>query len=425
MNKFKFLLGLCALAIIGSTIFTGCKGKDGEIGPAGANGTNGLNGIDGTNGTNGTNGVDGLNGVDGVDANSFCRDCHNTANWTAVIAQLESSKHGDRTGNMAEEGQRRDCAKCHSAQGFFATLENGLDTPSVNYGSNSQWAASTNFTLTCDVCHEFHGTLDEADFPNYALRHVSGFAPIFDKTKSWDFGGSNACMSCHQNRPNTSVKDIAGVNTIDLATTADGDSVRITSQRYGGHHGPQGQLYAGVGKGNYEITGTASYSNSTGHSSLICGDCHIMSTASNADSTGGHYYKLAKRDSKNATVAGTENVTKCVSCHTGTTDHNINGVQAAVKQLMLDIETYLVSKNILANTGGPNGYGGVNSNGYIFGDNGTSNASSSNPLRVTAKQAKAIFNFKCVYEDYSYGVHNANYIKALLQNSKEAILTIQ
>jgi len=407
-------LGLCTLFsfVLFSTIFTGCKGKDGEIGPAGANGSNG------------TNGIDGLDGVDGVDANSFCRDCHNAANWSAVIAQLESSKHGDREGNMAEEGQRKDCAKCHSAQGFLATLENGLDTPSVNYGSNSQWAASTNFTLTCNVCHEFHGTLDETDFPNYALRHIPAFAPIANKSITWDFGGSNACMSCHQNRPNTSVK-IAGV-TVGLDTIPDATMVQITSQRYGGHHGPQGQLYAGVGKGSYEVTGTATYANSTMHSSLICGDCHILSTADNTDKTGGHYYKLADRnETTHAVIAGTENVSKCVSCHSSATNHNINNVQTDVKQLMLDIETKLISKNIMKNSAvGTNGYGGVNTDGYILGDNGTGNASSSNPRTVTAKQAKAIYNFKCIYEDYSYGVHNPTYFKALLTNSKAVINTL-
>ena len=401
MNKFKFLLGLCALAMIGSTIFTGCKGKDGAEGPAG---------------TNGTNGADGLAGVDGIDANSFCRDCHNVANWNAIIAQLESSKHGDKEGNMAEEGGNGSCTPCHSRQGFMETLSTHATTTAAFVGD---------YTLNCEVCHEFHGTLDEADFPNYALRHVDPQVTFFNPAISFDKGGSNACMKCHQNRPNTSTK-IAGV-TIGLDTIPDATMVQITSQRYGGHHGPQGQLFAGVGMGSYEITGTASYTNSTMHSSLICGDCHVLSTANNTNKTGGHYYKLADRnDSTHAVIAGTENVSKCVSCHSGTTDHNINNVQTDVKLLMKDIETILISKNILkANyTTVTNGYGGANTDGYVLGDNGTANASSSNPRTVTAKQAKAIFNFKCVFEDYSYGVHNPNYIKALLTNSKAAINTI-
>ena len=119
MNKFKFLLGLCALAMIGSTIFTGCKGKDGAEGPAG---------------TNGTNGADGLAGVDGIDANSFCRDCHNVANWNAIIAQLESSKHGDKEGNMAEEGGNGSCTPCHSRQGFMETLSTHATTTAAFLG---------------------------------------------------------------------------------------------------------------------------------------------------------------------------------------------------------------------------------------------------------------------------------------------------
>ena len=377
-------------------VYSSCKGPKGDPGPVGN---------------------DGLNGIAGIDANSFCRDCHTVSNWTAVQTQLEASKHGDKTTNMSNHGGR-DCARCHSQQGYLETLITGLDTPMVNVGTNAPYTGD--FTLTCDVCHTFHGTLQESDFPNYALRKIYAFPSIFNPSISFDKGGSNICMRCHQNRANTSVK-IAGV-TVGLDTIPDADTVKITYQRYGGHHGPQGQLFAGVGMGLYEITGTATYTNSTDHASLICGDCHVLSTANTTNKTGGHYYKLAERnETTHATVAGTENVTKCVTCHTGTTNHNINNVHTDIKALMLAIETKLVTQGMMLNTGGPNGYGGVNTTGYIIGDNGTDNASSSNPRTVTAKKAKAIFNFKCIYEDYSYGVHNANYIKALLTNANAAL----
>ena len=402
MKKRNLLISLTALATLALfvVVYSSCKGPKGDPGP------------DGTDGTNGANGNDGLNGIAGIDANSFCRNCHTTANWTAVETQLEASKHGDKAGNMADEGTNKTCSRCHSQQGYLETLVTGQDTSAAGFVGD--------FTLTCDVCHTFHGTLQESDFPNYAIRKVAAFPSIFNPSISFDKGGSNICIRCHQNRANTSVK-ITGT-TVNLDTIADATTVQITSQRYGGHHGPQGQLFAGVGMGLYEITGTATYTNSTDHANLICGDCHVLSTANNTNETGGHYYKLADRDeTTHATIAGTENVTKCVTCHTGTTDHNINNVQTDIKALMLAIETKLVTQGMMLNTGGPNGYGGVNTTGYIIGDNGTGNASSSNPRTVTAKKAKAIFNFKCVYEDYSYGVHNANYIKALLTNANAAL----
>ncbi len=380
---------LTALLFVVAVVMTSCKGKDGAEGPAGK---------------------DGLNGMD---ANSFCKTCHTVTNWTAVETQLEYSKHGDKVGNMADEGTNKSCSRCHSAQGYLETLVTGQDTSAEGFVGD--------FTLTCEVCHTFHGTLQESDFPNYALRSIAPFKTIFNTNITFDKGGSNACLRCHQNRANTSNK-IAGV-TCNLDTVPDATTVQITSQRYGGHHGPQGQLFAGVGMGLYEIAGSATYANSTNHASLICGDCHVLSTANNTNHTGGHYYKLADRDeTTHATVAGTENVTKCVSCHAGTTNHNINNVQSDVKALMLAIETKLIAQGIMKNNGlGTNGYGGVNTDGYILGDNGTTNASSSNPRTVTAKKAKAIFNFKCIYEDYSYGVHNPDYIKALLTNANEAL----
>ena len=366
---------------------------------------------DGAPGADGADGANGNDGLNGIDANDFCKTCHNVANWSAVEAQLEYSKHGDKEGNMADEGMRTACAKCHSRQGFLETLATGTDTTYSPFVGD--------YTLNCEVCHEFHGTLDEADFPNYALRNVPAFKSIFNKSITLDKGGSNACMSCHQNRANTSVK--VGSATVNLDTITDATIVKITSQRYGGHHGPQAQLYAGVGMGEYEITGPSTYENSTGHASLTCGSCHVSSTANNTNKTGGHYYKLAVRDANNATVAGSENVTACVTCHAGTTDHDINSLQTDIKALMLAIEGKLITQGMMLNTGGPNGYGGVNTTGYIIGDNGTSNASSSNPRTVTAKKAKAIFNFKCIYEDYSYGVHNPKYIKALLTNANAAL----
>lgn len=388
-------------ALILIIVASGCeKPKDGD---------------DGVNGINGTNGVDGLNGQD---ANAFCKTCHNEANWTAVQNQLAASKHG-YAANLANEGQQRDCAPCHSAQGYLETMATGLDTPAVNHLVGTTWTDSYigNYSLTCNVCHSFHGTLDQADFPNYAPNAVPPFKSKFNKNIVLDLGTSNVCIRCHQNRPNTSVT-FGGV-TVNLDTMYNNylyssDSVKIVSSRYGGHHGPQAQLKAGVGMGDYEIPGVA-YVNSTGHANLSCGDCHVLSTANNTDSTGGHYYKL-----KNLRT-GNENISKCLSCHPTATSQDMNGVQTTVRGLLQAIEAKgILNHWLIATPGYTNDYGG-HSNGMIIGKNGTGNATAANPRTVTAKQAAAIFIFCVCRDDMSYGVHNSKYIQALLTNALAAL----
>lgn len=394
MKKRNLLISLCAIAVLvlSVVIYSSCKGPKGDTGP---------------------NGNDGLNGID---ANSFCKTCHTVANWTAVKTQLEASKHGNKLENMADEGTNKSCAPCHSQQGYLETLVTGQDTTAAGFVGD--------FTLTCEVCHQFHGTLQESDFPNYAIRNISSVTSKFNPNISWNLGGSNVCMRCHQNRPNTSTRITGTTTTGNFIDTIDGTAVLtvdITSYRFGGHNGPQAQLFYGVGGGDYELTGSLTYSNSPHRDNLICGDCHVLSTANSTDSTGGHFYKLVKRDSYGAEIAGTENVTKCVSCHTGTTNHNINGKQTTIKALMKTIEDKGIAQGWLLSTPGlVNAYGG-SSNGNIIGNNGTANASSSNPRTVSKKKAAAIFNFKCVYKDMSFGVHNADYIEALLTNSNEAL----
>ena len=43
------------------------------------------------------------------------------------------------------------------------------------------------------------------------------------------------------------------------------------------------------------------------------------------------------------------------------------------------------------------------------------------PIDLTADEAGAIFNYKLIYGDKSYGAHNYKYVKALLVNSIESL----
>jgi hypothetical protein len=386
------------LLIIGGILVTSCK-KEGPMGPAGPSGPTGANGATGATGATGSNGSDGLNGQD---ANAWCKTCHNTANWSAVIAQFNSSLHSSG-GSWVGEGNRRDCAACHSKQGFLECLVTGLDTTTYNHmvGTTSYTSYGQGLPLTCDVCHTFHGTLDSVDFPNYAQRTVDPIALRVNKNIVFDFGASNLCATCHQARDIKS--SMSPTYALDTINWAGNDSVLITSSRYGGHNGPQAHIFGGVGAGCFEVPGLTSYTNSPHMDQLSCGDCHVLSTASGT-AHGGHTFLMSD--------GTTDNLSQCIKCHTGATDFDVNGKVTEIKALMLTIENKMLTYGWLKNEGA-NAYGGV-STGTIC--KGGASVSSSNKLKVTEQQAAAIFDFKVVMIDGSFGVHNYKYTKALLSN---------
>jgi hypothetical protein len=94
-----------------------------------------------------------------------------------------------------------------------------------------------------------------------------------------------------------------------------------------------------------------------------------------------------------------------VTCHSNTDalETLVEDTQAEIAQLLNDLGTKLFEKGILR-------------------DNLESvNASSSNPLELSAEEVGALWNYQYVREDQSFGVHNYKYMKALLENSIAAL----
>ncbi|MGB5263343.1 MAG: hypothetical protein WBN28_07055, partial [Lutimonas sp.] len=121
-----------------------------------------------------------------------------------------------------------------------------------------------------------------------------------------------------------------------------------------------------------------------------CTACHMSDSSS--ESHGLHTFSPA--------------LESCTACHTNMTEipEEINGYTEEFKAL----ENLLLAK----------GY--IGEDGYVKGPNGE-NASSTNPLVVSAQDASAIWNYKTLYEDQSHGIHNPTYTRALLKNSIEAL----
>jgi hypothetical protein len=364
------------LSIVTVVLFTiiSC-GKTGETGPAGPAGANGEDGIDGTNGTAG------------------CVQCHAAdENMQVKSAQWVNSGHvtgGHMTGFYASlDG----CADCHSSQGFQEVVATGSwDNP----------APSDPLPANCYTCHEIHETYTTADW-NFRVSDDGIALRVNEHVTNQN--DANTCVQCHQSRLAEPVLDLANLDT----------EVTITNKRYGPHHGPQGNMQAGVGNsGAYELAGN-NYTNSAHSVNPIsnCVSCHMASNE-------GSFGNMSLGEHSNNVGVGSWvdadrsiNSQGCVVCHTDLTSNS-----AATDFVATAREANMVMIEQLRQKLYDMGY--LDDNNYIANNNVT--VSESNPLITTTEHAAAIYNYKFVTEDQSALIHNALYAKALVNNSITAL----
>lgn len=325
---------------------------------------------EGPMGPAGTNGKD---GKDGADGNATCGACHDlSVDLYAKIMQYDASTHAVG-GNFERNGTT--CAICHTHQGFLEYLETGNRFTAVT--------VQDPVAVNCRTCHKIHETYSAAD---YALRVESAFKLDINEADV-DFGKSNLCARCHQPR----------IPEPEFDPTA--DSITITSYRWGYHHATQAAMLSQTG--GYEVPGSLSYAKpASSHMSTVtelCTECH-MAPAFGIEA-GGHTWNMEYNVSA-TTGVGTPNIIACTPCHTGLTNFNYNNVQTDITLLLDSLKNVLVAEGIMYSTGG---------SWYIKAG------------KYTTEQAGWYLNYQFVKEDYSLGVHNSKYAKALLVNTIEAV----
>ena len=325
--------------------------KEGPMGPAGADGKNGTNGVDGTAGT------------------VTCLACHAGTTMDQKKAEFAMSEHAVGAVAVASEGGNPSCARCHSSQGFMEYATLGAVAGTIT--NPSAWE--------CATCHGLHKTFEAGD---YALRFNA--APVVsnqDATYSFDFkNNSNLCVNCHQARTAEPVKaSAAGATTFKLST------------RIGPHHGPQGNIVAGVGFA--EIPGAVAYP-APGSSKHVAGAC-----------TGCHMATFTKAQGGHSLIPS---LAACNTCHNAAdTNYDHNGVQTEIAADLVQLRDLLVTKGLVK---------------------GTPNATDPTIITYAAVsgtfpmvQAQAAFNYFGLMDDRSEGVHNPPYVRALLLNSIAAL----
>jgi hypothetical protein len=376
---------VAASFVIGLAFMSGCEGPQGPPGPAGADGADGVDGTDGT---------------DGVDGNVACLQCHSAETPQIILEQFNQSVHV--AGEIAVDyaGGRDRCAACHSSEGFLEFARTGSVAENISQPT----------PFVCKTCHSIHETFEQTD---YALRLDDPINFIFDTTATtYDLGNSNLCANCHQSR-RAGPYDMGGEfvdlddDDIDETEVPDGYFF-ISSTHYGPHHGAQSNVVTGVGFA--EIDGSFSYpaAESSSHSDTENGNCTGCHMGPYGNGAGGHTWNPALDGCNTA------------ACHDGAlTDFNANNVQTETDALLEELRDLLVAEGVVEF---------VEEEHYelnpetgeielVITPEGYEPIVGLHPVEL----AQAFFNWIGLEEDRSLGVHNPAYVKALLENSIEAV----
>lgn len=336
-------------AFVVMSIASSCV-KEGPMGPAGADGTNGTN------------------GADGKDGSVTCLACHSGTNMAQKKAEFAMSEHSVGAIAVDYAGGRAACAQCHSHEGFvqyatFGSVAGDITNPSA-------WE--------CATCHGIHSTFEATD---YALRLKAPVVAAANKNVTLDLkGNSNLCVNCHQAR------------TAEPNTATPGETFKITSVHYGPHHGPQGNVVAGVGFAEipgsvaYPVVGSNKHITAMDQAKGACVGCHM---APFKNKQGGHSY--------------IPSLAACNTCHGAEiTDYNYGGVQSDVQAKLDQLRDKLVALGVVE---------------WLEADQAYEPKVGTFPMI----QAQAYYNWIGITEDRSLGAHNPKYVKALLTNTLEAL----
>ncbi|MCM2302447.1 MAG: ammonia-forming cytochrome c nitrite reductase subunit c552 [Flavobacteriaceae bacterium] len=392
MKTINFFKGLLALAI--SLTLVQCTSDDPIPGPAGANGTNGINGAPGAPGT------------PGIDGGNVCLSCHNVDFKVVQPATYAISGHAIGGNNLGKSGA---CNACHNEEGYLASKANNWEIAS----STIIPTPATKTPIGCTTCHSGghaaaalaisgkDAALRSADAYKLNQKTAAGADIIIDYKNN-----SNSCIHCHQSRRN----DVTG-----LAPNATTGLISLSTHS-GPHYGNQVALLEGmfgaelVGPNApaYPAKGTAIHR--TGSS---CTQCHMGA---------------AKDGKGNHTMSPKIDV--CKTCHTGAgvVNYNINGGQTKIKNLMLELAEELVRVSpetyVIYNYTGSKSFPAANTptDHVAYHDNdlsllNQSGATAHKDNDKAVRSAKAFWNWRYIYQDHSYGLHNPKYAEALLKNT--------
>jgi len=319
-----------------------------------------------------------------------CGQCHDLPWRYNEYAQWENSGHSkpvwsssfaQSSGPDYMSNNLNNCIRCHDGRGFINfTKGQTTDTKGMIQAQQTH--------IGCPTCHDPHGN----DQP-FSLRTLPAGKDTLATGEPITLGGKGKlCMGCHIGRRNAS----AFVQT------------QVTSAFWGPHYSTQGDVFLGKNAADF---GTGFISSS--HKYVVqdgCVGCHMYATTDTGtvtrDKVGGHSMSL--RDP----ATGYEHVKACQGCHGPQIqsfddfiaaadfdgDGTIESVRNEVKGLMRNLSIALPPV-------------GVDSISWTM-------IRDANDLNMR----KAYYNYRMIYGDHSYGMHNTKFTIDVLRKSI-AILT--
>jgi len=330
---------------------------------------------------------------------AVCAYCHDSGTHHIFPEQWDASVH---SGVVDESGPGREsCVQCHTGAGF-AQYTAGIPTTDPYFDVSYS-------PITCAGCHDPH-----SDANTKQLRKVTAQILTYNSTTPTSpilkdvttAGMGTMCLNCHRSRSEAN-QALAGT----------------INNRFGPHHGPQGDLL--LSNNMLELGGvTLAISNHVGATGNACVTCHMNADAAVVDGKvmqwGGHSFSMStfKKDEAGNFLYGTDgrkikdmdNMTACSQCHggtfglsfedvkffyKGTGDHDndgvVEGLQAEVHGMIAKIFDKM-PKNA----------------------DGTMATTSST---WTKTQLSAYWNAKTAEEDKSGGIHNPKYIISALKGA--------
>lgn len=317
---------------------------------------------------------------------SLCVKCHQSQ-----LTEWEESGHGGAiatAGGQAEFtaefvratwstspiGSLNNCWECHTSEGFIKAND-------ADWTSLPQPALADQ--VGCATCHDPH----KGSPSNLAqLRNLTNDSSTFRNGENpprltfTGYGNAQACVQCHKDR-----RDSA--NIVGNGTST--GQIYAGNTRFGPHESPQMDMF--LGGGCFEIP-SMTYnrgSSSVGHKAIsnACIRCHMVLTSEGGGQHHDHKFEV--------TAAA------CVTCHTGTTNFDINGHRTSVDNKLTQIWNWISSRRpgIVADSLG-------------------------SPRWTNANERKVTYAYKFVMADGSHGAHNPTYVNSILDNAIAYMATV-
>jgi hypothetical protein len=309
-------------------------------------------------------------------AAQVCGGCHN-GSQDPTFDEWHSSVHAGVVQDFNATNNIDSCGRCHSGTVRISLL-NSRPLP---YGD-------ANIGIVCVVCHDPHKT---NGFPAQ-IRNPLSSTNDYSISTSIPFTNQynpniNLCGQCHNDR-----------------------GAAYTSSSRPPHHSPQYNILTGtVG----ELASGVPPFEPGSHALLItnqCADCHMQHTAPTAQtgpSITGHTFTV-------------DTFALCLQCHPLPADL-VDFTQGVVSNRISQIVGEL---NLWAQTKGPPAlYAKYGNLAWEYTTPGELSASGSGPnsseqAQIPVNIQKARFDLYLVYNDGSFGVHNAQYILTLLDTAE-------